>query len=74
MGCCGGRKLPEQGRQLPGQSAGAASQGHGLPNAARLTARTGSGAGELVRQPPQRSVRTPGLERRSAVRNRRSVR
>ena len=58
MACCGGRKLPEHGRQLQGQAvASAAQQPHAVP--AMQSGATGAGRRELLRQAPRQSGQTP---------------
>ena len=58
MGCCGGRKLLQQGRQLQGQSvASAAQQTHAAP--AMQSSATGAGRREFLRQAPRQSGQTP---------------
>ena len=82
MGCCGGRKLPEQGRRLGVKRAGlgAPSQhspqaGPTMPSAARQRplhagihmARPVQGPRKLLRRPPQRPGQTVKAEQPAAA-------
>ena len=82
MGCCGGRKLPEQGRRLGVKRSGlgvpsqrSPQPGPTMPSAARQRpvhvgiqmARPIQGPRELLRRPPQRPGQTVKAEQPAAA-------
>ena len=67
MGCCGGRKLPEQGRRFKGQPGRTTAVQLPLVGVKLQTAASGREDRELLRRVPQQPVQTPGTQQRAGT-------